>query len=274
MDNRRKASKLKRSTSRANSRRNTLLQEKSHRNKKDLLPRSRSRTEFCTHKINETEKLTKNCNKKTTMYTLNHQQYPKLSRNNSGEAKNLKTKSFMKPTTTTTSTLYKSYQKKDSYGTFANTKTFIGKKMSISGNSKKFHYSSKSKLSTKFPSYKANYAYKHNLEKTLKNRNRGISGSRKSKNKKNYKGIHRCGSVTNTSPMNSLREAISSRRRNIRKGVKKDNTKEERAQKIDNHSLNSFMKSRKSHSILPNYTHDLREMKEQNSKDLKGKLIF
>lgn len=68
--------------------------------------------------------------------------------------------------------------------------------------------------------------------------------------------IGRCGSVWyTTSSIGSLREALSSRRKVIRKG---DNDKK----------VNNFMRQRKSQSTLPNFTQDLRDEKE--IKDHKG----
>ena len=222
------ASRLKRSTSRTN-RRNTLHQEKSLNDKKGLIPRSRSRTEFHTQTMNEAMKESKNKPKKTTVYTLKDQHHTRLSRNNSGEEKDLKSKSFLRPTYSSSVT-YKSHLKSDSYSTFLSKKPVTGKKTSISGVKPKFTYAGKSKNLSKEPMYKTSYLKKNNLAKALK-KSKGSSVNRSKKmkkNQRNYKGLHRCGSVNNPSPMHSLRETVSSRRKNIRKGIKNEDGKDKR----------------------------------------------
>lgn len=305
---RKNQAKLKRSTSRTN-RRNTLFTDNPRTNSQQakLLTRSRSKTDFQSQNRPGTEKT--GPKPQPSMYALNEKNHQKLSRNNSREPKDLKTKSFLKPTISSSSSTYKSHLKKDSYSTYINSKIVAGKKSAKSSNKQKYSYvgkKSEGRLTKPkdYPSisnvrhiqlngesgqgtYKTNYAYKKNLSTMLKmkNQSRGSSNTRNghmpSKSDKNYYGIARCGSVSYNSSVSSLRETMPSRRKSIRKGSKpkKDGS-------LDPPSYQNFLKSRRSlgdnkhtfhqssHSTLPNFTQDLRDMKENKGKDYKGKFKF
>jgi len=129
-----RVNKLKRSTSR-NSRRNSQFTGQPNDVKnKNLLTRSRSKTDFDSSTKNEVEKVneSKKQPKKTTMYTLNEKHQKKLSRNNSRDPKMLATST------------YKTNLKKDSYCTYINSKTIAGRKKAATSNSKqKYTYVTK-----------------------------------------------------------------------------------------------------------------------------------
>ncbi|MCS6758212.1 MAG: hypothetical protein MO852_03240, partial [Candidatus Devosia euplotis] len=216
------------------------------------------------------EKKVKPAPTKTNMYTLNEKNVQKLSRNNSKEPKDLKAKSFLKPTVHSNTSNFRTHLKQDAYSTYINSKTVAGKRESNSSGKAKYSYVNKSKGNKKKPKakgyqrvgnvrhiqlnadegtqYKTNYSYKKNLSTMLKmsNKSRGSSNTRnnhiQAKTNNNYYGINRCGSVSYNSSVSSLREAMSSRRRNIRKGQKAPNAEGS----LDPPSYKNFLKSRRS----------------------------
>ena len=151
------------------------------------LSRSRSRTDF----DNKSKPQEKKPVKKTNIYTLNEQKVNKLSRNNSKEPMSIKTKSFLKPSINSTSSIYRTNMKNEPYSTFGTNKSSTGKNDSVNSTNKqklsKVDRRSNDKQcmrdSKEYPSinnvrqislaepkneYKNNYAYKKNLSELLK----------------------------------------------------------------------------------------------------------
>jgi hypothetical protein len=292
-----KASQVKRSTSRSN-RRNTVLSgtQNTSQNKK-LISRSRSKTDFVSHAPNSNQ-INQNLNpQKTTMYTLTEKATKKLSRNNSRDSKTLKTKSFLKPSLSN----YKTHIKKDSYCTYINSKT-IAKKPQTASKSNFTYVTKKPKKKSsqgchigqvrhinlasevhKLHKTTAEGRYRRSLAALFRMKSQEKHQTRnkkldKSKNSTEH-GLNRCGSVSYSSSVNSLRQTMSSRRKNIRKD--KGDAKGESSLEVKDSK--NFMKGRRSlgdnkltfhqnsHSTLPSYTQDLREAK--NGKEKNGKAI-
>lgn len=95
--------------------------ENCHPNSK--VSRSRSKTAF-DNKLKAQEKKPV---KKTNIYTLNEHKVNKLSRNNSKEPMSIKTKSFLKPSINSISSIYKTNLKNEPYTTFGTNKSSTGK---------------------------------------------------------------------------------------------------------------------------------------------------
>lgn len=288
---------VKRSNSRTNRRNTVLSGTQSTLQSKKLISRSRSKTDFVSQAPNSTQTNQNLNQQKTTMYTLTENKASKkLSRNNSRDSKTLKTKSFLKSSLSN----YKTHIK-DSYCTYINSKTiaknpqtatkpnftYVTKKPKKKP-SKGCHFGQirhinlasevqKPYQKTAEERYRKNLAalFRMKSQERRQTRNKQLE---KSKNSTEH-GLNRCGSVSYSSSVNSLRQAMSSRRKNIRKG--KGKTKGESSLELKEGS--NFMKGRRSlgdnkltfhqnsHSTLPNYTQDLREIK--SGKDKNGKAI-
>ena len=259
VDQKAKQGRIKRSTSRT-SRRNTLLNNMPNRKnpvQNKVMTRSRSKTDIDNSKHQNTLQSRKKEIIKTNIYELNHKNVEKLSRNNSKENKDMKTKSFLKPTFSSSASTYKTHYKKskDSYPTYINSRIVAGK-----GKNDKAGDSKKPTRNQKFTYIPKNYG--------SSTRNCNLQ----SRTNKNYYGLARYGSVSYNSSTSSVREPLGSKR-----GSSKQDTGHSK-QSLNKHTYKTFLKDRKSlaehkhkfhqnsHSTLPDYGKKLRNSKERSSK--------
>lgn len=227
---------VKRCSSRTG-RRNTLLSNQGIKNRNQVQAklggtRSRSKTDFEPMKSKVLKHKTKKAIQKTNIYTLNHKNNELLSRNNSKEPKDMRTKSFLKPTFSSNATYKTNYSKtgKETFSTYINSKTIAGEK-SIEKKEKERPQTQKQQ--------KYAYVTKKGESKSKYNtRNNTLQ----SKTNKNYYGLTRFGSISYNSSVSSAREVMTSKRGNRKnnKSVKGEESHD------DKPAYSTFLKDRKS----------------------------